>query len=780
MRMVSRAILALGVWLLGLMPTGAHALPPDLTCLATITGEGNRYVVRSLTAVRSCRDANLKVPGTCLGPAAPGVLEAIAERFLDRLADRCTLAPPGLSVLGFPGACFDPFPPDGFTFEDFSACMLTSHQAAVDRLLTLFYDAALPAGLPYAERNCQVAVARRGAQFADKLLRAVQKCRTSIRRGRIADVAPERCAVDHEPTRAAIAKAEKKARKLIDGRCTDAQADALGVCEPNAVTVNGAVDCLLGGIRRVIDDPDPTAPSDVIDYEFAARPPPVCGDGAVNRPDEECDGADDGACPGACGAVGGFFPAGYFPCLCMDRPRQRTIEHPGADLDLWTAGREHDADVVPGGGYLADLWDCDGPSGPDTVCAVGPTCSVPPHASCAPSPGQLVTGDSLCAAMGQGICRKTGAGATGPHCRTAFQQRCETNAGCPAGDVCVTTLHAPPQPLVSGGVSACLVNVFSEDVVGTTDLATGAGAVRLRERRFTHLGGAVTQPCPVCGGFCAGAPSIDAPHTRTRCTVDEDCPQPPHRCITDPVCSFGPNVDAPCRSAAPFGAGGAFGTTSVDCLPPASSNVSGAGVDVLQNPRITATVVLDAAVACSDADFAASRCLGGAADGHLCGSALDCPGGTCGPQCFCSGQPRPNACEAACVGGPDDATPCSSDGDCPGGICRPGDCRADPGDTDSCQEGHCTVGPIDGRCLSNRASCAADDDCPLGDVCELQPRQCFVNQHIERCGAPGLPARTTAAVGCVPGSGVSAVDAVVGAPGPGALTQVETPVTVGF
>jgi len=31
-------------------------------------------------------------------------------------------------------------------------------------------------------------------------------------------------------------------------------------------------------------------------------PPPVCGDGTVNQPSEQCDGVDDAACPGACRA----------------------------------------------------------------------------------------------------------------------------------------------------------------------------------------------------------------------------------------------------------------------------------------------------------------------------------------------------------------------------------------------------------------------------------------------------------------------------------------------
>jgi hypothetical protein len=116
-----------------------------------------------------------------------------------------------------------------------------------------------------------------------------------------------------------------------------------------------------------------------------------------------------------------------------------------------------------------------------------------------------------------------------------------------------------------------------------------------------------------------------------------------------------------------------------------------------------------------------------------------------------------------------------------GGFCHRGDCRPEPADTDSCQEGRCTAGPITGTCAANAAeTCTVDGDCAPGDVCVIALRQCFVNGRIDRCGAPGLPDRTTAAVYCVPGTGQPAVDATVGAPGPAALTQPETPLPVGF
>jgi hypothetical protein len=62
----------------------------------------------------------------------------------------------------------------------------------------------------------------------------------------------------------------------------------------------------------------------------------------------------------------------------------------------------------------------------------------------------------------------------------------------------------------------------------------------------------------------------------------------------------------------------------------------------------------------------------------------------------------------------------------------------------------------------------------------FEPQQCFVSGAIERCGVPGTPERTTAAVGCASSLGWAGLDMNYGTPGPTALTQPETTVIVGF
>ncbi len=69
----------------------------------------------------------------------------------------------------------------------------------------------------------------------------------------------------------------------------------------------------------------------------------------------------------------------------------------------------------------------------------------------------------------------------------------------------------PPLALVSGGVPACVVNKFAEDVSGTADVDTGDAEITANLRSLVHLGQGNLIPCPVCGGTCV------AP-TQSRCT----------------------------------------------------------------------------------------------------------------------------------------------------------------------------------------------------------------------------------------------------------------------
>lgn len=825
MRLMTRTLPAVGC-LLTLLATPATAAKSPTSCQDAIMQARRAFASELLELEQRCRDADLRAPGTC--PSPPSAAALIVTRALERMRNRFTASlrarlvrgcgEPGaatLAALFFPGRCPDPDPSGGFTSEDLAQCIRTSTERAVGGscgggtnrgeacrvvadcpdvgpgttcrgLLTTTWDPTIVGPLPPGIQRCQRAIAKQSRRFLTTILSAANLCRRRLDACRMTldgvwdcpAPRPSQCLVLDPATLERVARARTKARDALTRACEPSAAIALRPCEPDQVAATSAADCVLDTYQDAaeeflaIDLPDPPVAA-------------ACGNGVVD-PGEECDASADAVCPGRCGS-----PDGFFPCVCDDgavQPRLRVVATV-TDLDLGWSGQGHDTGLVPGSGYLSDLWDCDGPGGPDTACLVGPSCHLPPHQPCSPGPQATGTAaDALCSGAGN-FCRTTAAGATGPHCLLAPTRRCRTDADCAGvGDRCVRHLASAPLPLSAGGVAVCVVSTLREDVTGTLDLATGSSAVRLRAEAATFLGGSAQQPCPVCGGFCSGAVSGAGPGTRTLCTSNAECAAGAV-CITENLCSFGRDVDRPCRPHPPNGAPTLFfGNPSVDCRVPGAPIGS---LDLLFNPLTTSATTLTANQPCGHPEFAGKTCAGGPNQHAVCTVDSECPGGTCNDQCFCPGAGQaPNACGAACLGGSNDADPCIDDADCAApGFCHRGDCRPNPSDTGSIQEGLCTVGPADGHCTVHEfVPCDGDADCrapscPFCDpveTCTLALRQCFVNPTIVREGTPGLGDRTSAAVFCLPGTGSAAVDGVSELPGPGAITQAETWVTTGF
>jgi hypothetical protein len=89
------------------------------------------------------------------------------------------------------------------------------------------------------------AIAKAGAGYVKGRLGALQKCRNTINKGRLA-IDPADC-VDEAKTAAAIAKAGAKARKLVAAKCTDAllSFDSCAQAVDGIVNVAGAGGCLI-------------------------------------------------------------------------------------------------------------------------------------------------------------------------------------------------------------------------------------------------------------------------------------------------------------------------------------------------------------------------------------------------------------------------------------------------------------------------------------------------------------------------------------------------------
>ncbi len=762
------------------IPVEAAFTASQSKCAATIAKAGFGFVRSKLKLHQRCRNANLANPGSCSAPDA-AALARIDETLRKTLQTKCTLASEGLGGIGFPAACTDDNAGDGFTANDLATCLRTSHDAIVAKLLTLQFDESVTGPVTKTQLACQMEVAKQSAGLVGCVLKSVQKCRVAVMRGKLPMVPADLCAIADEKTAATIAKCELKLTEGIQGRCSDGDVAALDVCTPDATTAVAAGQCLVNTQSALIDGPAIDVPPDLIDFQFAVRGG-LCGDGIVDNLAEECDGDDDAACPGACGTT--LEPDGYFACLCTTIPRIRVVEHGDSDTDNGWTGASADTGVAEGAGYVTDLYDCDA-SG---LCNVGPSCSLPPHSPCSvylAAPSGL-TGNDVCAALGEGTCRKRRT-ATGPHCFQDIQKKCDPNNRadpvCNAlGDFCTVTPSSPPNPVSSGGVSVCNMTIWSEDVVGTVNLTSGESVVRApqRSRTYSRMVGSANKPCPVCGGFCAVS--------RERCASDDDCAAGKGPCITAPVCSDGSNAGKGCRTAPPFGNPTVtFGTTSIDCPPdPLGEITSKDGLDLYVTARSTGGVSMLPTQPCMAPGFSGNACVGGSSGGRSCTGASECPGGTCAPQCFCAGQLQPNDCDDACVGGPNDASECHTHSECPGGFCHVGDCRADPGDPDSTQEGVCTSGPSQGWCsittyrpCTSAAECtqAACSYCSPGESCISENRACFVNGGITREGLPRTPEGRSVGIYCIEGD-KEAVNIVAGFPGPAAFTQPELQIVV--
>lgn len=374
-----------------------------------------------------------------------------------------------------------------------------------------------------------------------------------------------------------------------------------------------------------------------------------------------------------------------------------------------------------------------------------------------------------------GECKVVGIDPSPGNCRCANDSRTkcdepfEVDDDDCGGDVC-NCYFGPPLPISTGNTPACVVNRFRQDIRGTANVDTGAGATSARLAAMAFLGELVLAPCPVCGGTCTGP----AGSVGKVCGTDIDCDLPEKSgngvCANfDPTpgdgnregtCYLGANHGLDCDIDAynqdfpadtVYGAGG--GGSSLDCLPDPAKNVSASGLIINLDSTTGTSALPPAAVPCG---FSFSPgvwtkvCPCGicSLDTRVaCTSNTDCTGiGTCSPMG--QGDPMPDQCPTGEV--------CNDVG---GGM---GECSA--GSIQSCDGIARANGEGFLQC-SNNAECYNLAGL-AGGTCTLnRPKPCFLSL-VSATGVADPNTPVTAAAFCVPPTAAPGINTVGGLPGP--------------
>jgi len=490
---------------------------------------------------------------------------------------------------------------------------------------------------------------------------------------------------------------------------------------------------------------------------------------------EECDLDDDAACPGLCVPPGDVFQctcpgsprqrfvaegptsdlesgwtgtshnqgvtdgAGYVysvancDCATFDPTDTATCtsttdplcdvssiyQQPSCSWDPFGATRcdDHNTSVGPNGvDENDDCWVCDqfsanaGDGCRETSVTISPEC----QAQCYDAGGTPT-----------GFCGDQSECAAGEVCRGI----CDTSQSC------LIIPNGAPLPISSGGTAVCVDTTFRENVFGTGNIVTGEHEHFIQQYSKVHLGTNNFTPCPVCGGFCDldNSPALlkgkfcqgTCDGGTVRCRFNSDCPSGElctteseecgsGNCVLSLICggaagTSGPNEGEPCRIEAAT----SFGTTSGDCPPTVSLNISGIGLEINFFPQTSETTSLPPVVECSNPGFANFNC--------------PCPDGGGGFK----RATNPNLCAFACNAGVNENQGCASGGGGFNGLptlCTGGGFLACDEDTDCADEGDsgtCSVNPTHcegtGDPNTELLACATNGDCGVGTCVDACP-----------------------------------------------------------
>jgi hypothetical protein len=292
----------------------------------------------------------------------------------------------------------------------------------------------------------------------------------------------------------------------------------------------------------------------------------------------------------------------------------------------------------------------------------------------------------------------------------------------------------PPLALSAGNTPACIVNRFSEDVTGTTNVDTGDSLTFVRLRSQVFLGESLTEPCP----YCAGDPT-------------------PRDGVRGGTCVLGPNNNASCDTDAEnftFPAPGGDGH-SLDCFPSTGKNVSGAGL-IISLDQTTGTTSMASQIECGLPPNVSLMCPCGLCSGNTqlpCNDNADCAGaGSCAKKA--AFDPQPDACDGECVN--------AGNGE--------GQCDA-AGPTDlGCDAILRANGEGFIACTSN-ADCAAENIGIAAGNCTLaKRRECFL-PTISATGDPDPQFPVGVATFCIAPTANPGINSTAGLPGPGRVVS---------
>ncbi len=793
----------------------------ELKCAGKLAKAASKLAGTYLRDMSRCRDSviNGKSTGPCPDSSTQSRIDGAVSKLEDTIKKSCvstcsisgaeciadSLCPASGSInelctagakdlpfdmtsLGFPGAqCELAIGKPITTRRDFADCVSILTQQASANLLDAIYgniDGTVLGGKDV--QRCLAAISKSGQKLVSTVYKGVIKCRSNIAKGKTKGD-PRQCSFRDSKTVSKSGKVKTKLRASVEKRCASpsvlASIDVCGQGPGAMMTTMDVATCVIDAAGEIIDSQDVPSqrtygPSSLLDAVFP--PVAVCGDDMVNQgPDpffpigEECDGADDSACPGGC-----IPPGDVFECTCNNPPRLRFLGDGNlVDLDIGWKGAFHDLRIAGGAGFIAEMSECDcddmdgaacSGNSADPVCTLtgvqiprcewdtmsGTRCddhgdgdSVDEDADCfvcdafSDNAGETCTNSSECTSR----------------CFDFFDtplNPCTSQADCAAGatcrgrcddaQVCRLINNGAPTPSSTGGLGACTVTVYRENVTGTTNIVTGEHEIDMQQFARVHLGVTSSTPCPVCGGFCDGG-NLDGEACLGRCTFsmsacrfDSDCgggelcgelsPDcPSGECNLSPICSAGENAGGGCRIEA---VNGIFGAVSSDCPPSSGQNITGQGLTISWSPRTSEFVGEPGSLACTAPGFELFNCPCAATGGastrpNACATA--CNAGTEFGQGCATGGGNMGGNFTSCAGGVNAGSACDEDTDCPGGSCsdNPTHCTGDPAfelnacvANSDCGSGACVDACPAGRCVP---LCMADPGDPEDGVCAAGP-----------------------------------------------------------